>query len=124
MRFEIKPPYVIVHDDKPGERVTLNVGGESCPMNGDASSFSDAEKRYAWAFDAKVKDGDFVTFATADRVISGVVRNGAVVIGQEPREPAPPESVTAPVPKLEEEKPQGAFSKAFSAIKGKKPSKR
>jgi hypothetical protein len=83
MKFEIKPPYILFHDDKPASGVTLHVQGDSLPFCGDASSFSDAEKSYSWAFEGKAKEKDYVVFTASDREVSGIVKGGEIVAAVE-----------------------------------------
>lgn len=83
MRFEIRPPHVVFHDTKPGQHAQLSVSrvGQAVvnyPFNGNASSFSDKKKQYAWAFDGDVQNGDQVVFSTEDRSVMGTVVNGAI----------------------------------------------
>lgn len=84
MRFELRPPFVFFHDDKPGQHATLfatherfGKGVVRYPFRGDLSSFDDATSQYAWAFEAQnigehVR-GELLVFATADREIVGRV---------------------------------------------------
>lgn len=81
MRFEIQPPFVLVHDSKPGSHATLfgthsdryGKGVVRYPFRSDQSHFSDAETRYSWAFEATPADGEVLVFATSDRELVGEV---------------------------------------------------
>ncbi len=86
MRFEIRHGSIVFHDDKPGSYVSM-VGpyGGMTPNGGD---FSDAARRYAWAFDfyGDLKAGDQFTFTAErefDKIVEGEYRNGEIVIVSE-----------------------------------------
>jgi hypothetical protein len=80
MRFEIKPPFVIFHDDKPGSHAMLHgPQGVRYPFRNDASCFDDNEKRYAWAFEGSPSPGDRLTFTTSERRVDGVVASDSSV---------------------------------------------
>lgn len=80
MNFELRPPFIIFHDNKPGQHATLFVNGKKAPFCNGMSSFNDEYQTYAWAFETHVKDGDIVTFATSDREIVGAVVGKEIVI--------------------------------------------
>jgi hypothetical protein len=129
MKFEIKPPHIIFHDSTPGEGVTLHVNGNSLLLNGDASSFSDAEKSYAWAFDGTAKEGDIVVFDAVDRTAWGIVKGGEVELrtGEPQRftiaEPSKMDVVSsAPPPDDITPAESGFFSKVFK--KSTKPAEK
>jgi hypothetical protein len=67
--FEVSPPYVVFHDDQPGNHATLFVDGCKLLFVAEASSFDDRSKRYAWAFRGTVPTGAVLVFATADREV-------------------------------------------------------
>lgn len=78
MRFELQPPFVLVHDSKPGMHATLfgthtlyGKGVVRYPFRGDASKFDDATSTYVWAFEANPADGELLVFATSDREVIG-----------------------------------------------------
>jgi hypothetical protein len=79
-RFEIRPSLVVFHDDKPGQNVRLFIRDQQCPFRGDASSFDDAKRKYAWAFEGVVSEGDAVTFVCDEGAVMGVVRGDQVEI--------------------------------------------
>jgi hypothetical protein len=78
MHLEIKHPFVLVHDDKPGSHVTLfgtharfGHGVVRYPFRADQSHFDDATKKYTWAFEATPTHGEVLVCATADRECIG-----------------------------------------------------
>ncbi len=59
MRFEIRSPFIIFHDNMPGEHATMfSPSGHKLPFASDESAFSDRNRDYAWAFEGVVMDGD------------------------------------------------------------------
>jgi hypothetical protein len=77
-RFESRPPYVIFHDDKPGQHATLfGGGGRRFIFCGEASSFDDRACRYAWAFEGEARPGEQLVFATEDREVAGTIDSDA-----------------------------------------------
>lgn len=97
MSFEIRPPYILFHDNQPAEQVALSVNGLSLPFHAHASLFSDAKREYAWAFEGRVHEGATVTFTSKDRQVTGVVRGASIVVGPTAIKPSVP--VTASKPK-------------------------
>lgn len=91
-RFEIRPPFIIFHDNKPGQHAALSVGNIQLAYRSDASSFDDANRAYAWGFEGTVKDGDRLVFSTDDHIITGVVHGTSIDIEQPTPMPAPPPS--------------------------------
>ena len=73
-RFEIVDGRIVFRDCVGGEYATLYAAsGQPFTFNGYASSFNDAKKQYAWAFDGPLVDG-LIVFATKDREIVGEIR--------------------------------------------------
>lgn len=78
MKFAQKSGYVFFHDDRPGQHATLfGPSGEKLPFAGEASSFDDANRRYAWAFTGTVPPDGRLVFATADREVVGTLQSEA-----------------------------------------------
>ena len=74
MRFDLRPPLIIFHDDRPGQHATMFAAdGRRLLFRGDVSHFNDAERRYAWAFEGAARHGDTIVFATSDREVVGKV---------------------------------------------------
>jgi hypothetical protein len=85
MRFEIRPPFIIFHDDKPGEHATLfAANGQKLPFRGDESSFNNARREYAWAFEGTVKEEDRIVFASSAHEVVGQMFHGGIVIERYP----------------------------------------
>jgi hypothetical protein len=83
VRFEIRPPFIVFHDDKPGQHAVLYASDDRrFPFCDEASSFSDVRREYAWAFEGAVAEGDHVVFTTSDREVVGRVRGDEIVVGE------------------------------------------
>lgn len=105
MKFEIRHPFIVFHDNQPGQHARMSVGGARLEFHGGASSFNDARKEYEWAFYCPdpLYDGEGVIFETDDRAIVGKSHDGKIVCqgGDEPEAPRPvvgaaPETKRAP----------------------------
>jgi hypothetical protein len=84
VKFELIPPHVFFHDDKPGNHVTMFLSdGRTLPFRVESSRFDDRARRYAWAFDARdAVAGAFLVFATADREVVGILGGAGCVLGK------------------------------------------
>jgi radical SAM superfamily enzyme YgiQ (UPF0313 family) len=81
LRFEVRSGLVIFHDDKPGSYANMDGPHGGLVFRGDASSFSDATRAYAWAFDwsGELADGDQFFFSTDAHEALGEVKDGEIV---------------------------------------------
>lgn len=83
MRFELRGQRVVYIDNKPGAHATLfDPAGYRSLYNDGHSHFDDTVRRYAWAFDLlnPLLEGEYVTFATADREVTGVRRGDVISV--------------------------------------------
>lgn len=82
MRFEPRDGLILFHDDRPGNNAAMRGPRGPLVFRGDACSFNDSERRYAWAFEwaGGFADGDRFVFSTMDRTVEGEVRGGEVVV--------------------------------------------
>lgn len=83
--FTVRPGILILHEsDIPGNFATMFApDGNKLLHRSDASSANDAAKRYVWAFawDASLVEGQVFVFATADRALAAVVKDGKLEAG-------------------------------------------
>ena len=83
MKFELRHGLGIYVDHRPANAVEM-VGPNRSKMvfRPDASSFSDASHHYEWAFEwsGPITNGQVFAFASTDRVVRGVVREGAIIV--------------------------------------------
>lgn len=83
MRFELQGQRVTYVDSQPGEHATLfGPDGERALFDNEHSRFDDSVRQYAWAFNlpTELLEDERVTFATADREVTGVRRAGWIVV--------------------------------------------
>jgi len=71
VKFEERHPYVVFHDDRPGQHATMFAGGTRLEFCGNASYFSDRDRQYSWAFLGSVSATATLIFATEDREVIG-----------------------------------------------------
>lgn len=82
MKFEVRNGFIAFCDDKPGSYANMNGPRGGMAFRGDASSFSDAKKEYAWAFEwaGELREGAQYIFSTSDREVVGEVRGGEIIV--------------------------------------------
>ena len=83
MRFELHGQRVTYIDHEPDSHATLfDQRGYRALYDDAHSHFDNAVKRYAWAFNLEqpLHEGEHVTFATADRAVTGVRRGDIISV--------------------------------------------
>lgn len=91
MRFELRPPHILYHDEHPYKNVAVSTPRGDCLFDLNASSFDDGNRRYTWAFIGNAYEGETIIFSSVEvEVVGTVAPDGSVPLDRAPRPVSPP----------------------------------